>query len=167
LAKKKYNVISVNVPHDTFLKRLEVLAHHHGVSNNITYVEGFYPKIALNDSRILESDVILCLGLLYHLIGKDFLIGIDTLIKSNKTVFIEGMFYQDYYENIDGFCIKFDPLNHPVNEPMCARWMEDHFVQNNYDVNWIDEWEEYSEIPGNLRNCGTRKLFIASPKLPS
>lgn len=157
-AKAGAAVSVVHPPHD-FLRRLDALAEYFGVRDRITILRGYYPVVGADAVR--GADVILCLGLLYHLY--DLVQGLEPMIRSQATLVIEGMFYEDDVPRDEkGYARGFDPIGHRENGLVCARWLHDYLTGQGLTVTWIGAWQEFVERPGNRRHAATRKLGVAT-----
>lgn len=157
---------SVNViqPPGDFRPRLETLRDYLGFRSQINVMEGTYP--ADGGGLVANADIVLCLGLLYHL--NNLVEGLGPMVKSKGTIVIEGMFLPDDYPlGDDGIAVGFDPITHLNKERICSRWLTGYLSQQGFDVQWLKDWQDFVERPGELQHEPTRKLMVAkwSPTL--
>jgi hypothetical protein len=147
-----------------FKERLHLLRDYFRLNDKITVIEGSFPEVGREE--IMAADIIMCLGLLYHL--EDVTPGLSFLVESGADIIIECLFFKDQFyipENLNekGHIKIFNPETHQDNEPLCTQWFVDFLRSHGYDVIWMPEWQKYVEQPNLLNHEQTRKALIAVP----
>ena len=159
-ARAGAQVTAIHPPHYFFTRRLTALAAYFELSPRIRLQIGLYPDAGREAVR--EAQVVLCLGLLYHL--PDIEAALEPFTQSRATVLIEGVFAKDGTPaGPSGWAQGFDPRRHRENDPVCARWLADALARRGFSVSWLDEWQRFVERPGNLRHPHTRRALVAAP----
>lgn len=173
LAKLGANVTVIHPAH-YFIDRMKYILRFHRLERRVRVITGWYPEVGL--SELWDADLVLCLGLIYHL--GNLTTGLQPLVASKGTLVVESMIYKENFpKNREGYAIGFDPVHHCNNQPVCSVWLDRYLKMHGYFVTWLDKWREFSELPGNARyrksldgvssdlgECVTRAALVAGRK---
>jgi len=140
--------VAVIHPRHYFMTRLKHILTFYGLKDRVTVITGLYPKVGLREIR--RADLIVCLGLIYHL--ENLVEGLRPMLRSKATLVIESMIYKETFpKNRCGYSEGFDPERHANDQPVCPVWLSEHLRTAGYSVKWLDKWREFSERSGNPR----------------
>ncbi len=165
---------AIHPPH-LFVSRMRRLLRFHRLEERVEIRIGCYPQVGRD--AVGRADVVLCLGLLYHL--ADLVEALEPMRGSKALWVIESIFHAaDAPKDPSGITVGFSPRGRPENRPLCPVWLKRHLNTLGYSVTWLDEWQAFAELPNNgrwqvlgdfhpdrepLRRGVTRRLLVARP----